>query len=287
MKKTFFNLFMIFLFFTIFFVNVFFVIAEDCVVPIDNMHINSSTIFCDDTFDLPSGILISENNVVLDCNKAILRGIFEKSEVGITVEDVSNVTVRNCNIATFNIAILMKNATFSLIEDNALLKGRIGIRMIDSYENLIRDNVDKSTVKAISAINSMFNTVMLNNKNIDQGFCEVNSCNKQIDFNPCVNDDFYCSVNCNYSVDSDCYSSDLNSDTEKNISIDDFPIPELETVSKGENKEDEIENIIRENINKEEKKEFSLVLFLFFAILIYVIAFLVYQNHLKNKHRFK
>ena len=250
--------------------------AKDCTNSFDNMEINSSIKFCSDSFDLASGMRITQSNIVLDCGTAVLRGILGRSERGITIENVKNVTVKNCNIATYNIALLMKNVTHSLIEDNAFLKGRIGIRMLDSYENLVQDNVDKSTTKAISAVNSKFNVVMLDNKNIEQGFCDVNTCNKQSDVNPCVDDDFYCSDKCNESNDNDC--APFKPEKKLNISQTTFEekVKELESVN------DAIGKLIKESVsNKELKNKFPWGYVIIFAIIIYSISFLVYRSYKK------
>ena len=100
--------------------------------------------------------------------------------------------------------MFIKNVTNSLIEQNAILKNRIGIRMLDSYENVIRDNNDRSRQVPVSAINSKFNVIMLGNRNIDREFCEFNSCNEFREMDVCESGDFYCSSRCSYKTDDDC-----------------------------------------------------------------------------------
>lgn len=178
--------------------------AAACIEPTDGMTIRESMIFCSSTYDVPSGLTIAANNVVLDCGTAVLRGIVEQSEIGLRLENIDGVTIKNCNILTFNQGIYLKNVTNSLIEDNAILKNRIGIRMLDSYENTIRDNSDKSFQVAVSAINSKYNVVMLGNKEIERAFCEVNACNEFRDMNVCESGDFYCSKKCTPESDADC-----------------------------------------------------------------------------------
>lgn len=265
------------------------VFAKDCVEPFDGMEINSSREFCSDTFDLPFGIKIVNSDVVVDCNTAVLRGNLGESEVGITIEDVKNITLKNCNIATYNIAVVMKNVTHSLIEDNAFLKGRIGLRMFDSYENLIQDNLDKSTTKSISAINSKFNVVMLDNKNIEQGFCDVNSCNRFVDVDVCVDDDFYCSSKCNPENDNDCKG--LSTVAEENSSS---VVSEKDSDDSNDKEEDDLEMFVEEDeadfVQSSEENDFfegfSWNSVLFFSILIYIISFLLYQLYQKFSEGF-
>jgi parallel beta-helix repeat protein len=182
-----------------------FAVAE-CVKPKDFMFIDRSMEFCSDTFDVPNGIHISADNVVLDCKTAILRGTLGVSETGIIVENVKNVTIRNCQVLTFRQGLYLKNVTHSLFEKNNFFKNKVGVRMLYAYENVLRDNNDKSLEVPVSAIMSKYNTVLLGNKDIDRSFCEVNACNKPANFNLCESGDFYCSPSC-VDSDLDCQSS--------------------------------------------------------------------------------
>jgi len=175
-----------------------------CTELTDGSTITQSTLLCGDTFDVPSGIKITASNLVLDCGTGVLRGTQGASEIGIKVENADNITIRNCNILTFDQGLFLINVTNSLIEDNGFLKNRIGVRMLSSYENTIRNNNDKSFQLAVSAITSKYNIVMLGNKNVERAFCEVNSCNEVHDMNVCEAGDFYCSKKCTPAADADC-----------------------------------------------------------------------------------
>jgi len=177
-------------------------IAE-CVKPKDFMFINQSMEFCSDTFDIPNGIHISASDIVLDCKTAILRGNLGVSESGIVVENVKNVTIRNCQVLTFRQGLYLKNVTHSLIEKNNFFKNKVGVRMFYAYENVLRDNNDKSLEVPVSAIMSKYNTVLLGNKDIDRSFCSMNACNEVKSFDLCESGDFYCSPLC-VETDLDC-----------------------------------------------------------------------------------
>lgn len=176
----------------------------ECVEPVDGMTITESTEFCSSTYDLLSGITITGDNLVVDCHSAILRGIVGQSEIGLKVVNSNNLTLRNCNIVTFTQGLYLKNVTNSLIEDNSLLKNRIGIRLLDAFENSIKNNNDKSFQVAVSAINSKYNYIIHNNKDIKRAFCAVNACNQYKDMNVCEAGDFYCSKKCTPATDPDC-----------------------------------------------------------------------------------
>jgi parallel beta-helix repeat protein len=178
--------------------------AAECADLTDGMTITKDTLLCSDTYDAPSGITIAADGVTLDCGTAVLRGVVGESEIGIRAENVDGITIKNCNVLTFTQGLYLKNVTNSVVEKNAFLKNRIGIRLLDSYENTIRDNNDKSFQVAVSSINSKYNVVMLGNKEIERAFCEVNACNEFRDMNPCEPGDFYCSRKCSPQNDADC-----------------------------------------------------------------------------------
>lgn len=180
-----------------------FAVAQ-CIEATDGMLVKESVMFCSSTYDVPNGISVVASNIVLDCGTAVLRGNVDESEIGLRLENVDNVTVKNCNVMTFSQGIYLKNVTSSVIEDNAVLKNRIGIRLLDSFENLIRDNNDKSFQLAVSAINSKYNVVMFGNKDVERNFCDFNACNEYRDMNPCEAGDFYCSKRCSAETDGDC-----------------------------------------------------------------------------------
>lgn len=202
-----------------------FAVAE-CIKPKDFMFVNQSMEFCSDTFDVPNGIHISASDIVLDCKTAILRGTLGVSESGVIVENVKNVTIRNCQVLTFRQGLYLKNVTHSLIEKNNFFKNKIGVRMLYAYENVLRDNNDKSLEVPVSAIMSKYNTVLLGNKDIERSFCAMNACNKVESFDLCESGDFYCSPSC-LKTDTDCQSPiDISE-----ISLPDEEVKEIEKFS--------------------------------------------------------
>jgi len=178
-------------------------VVAACVDPIDGMTVKESVEFCSGTYDMPNGLTIGADGITVDCNGAILRGE-GISGVGIILENVSDVELHDCHVLTYDQGILLKNVRHSTIHNNGILKNRIGIRLIDAYENTIQDNTDKSHHMPISGVNSKFNIVMLQNRNIDHEFCEENACDKYRDMQVCVDGDFYCSRKCSHETDKDC-----------------------------------------------------------------------------------
>jgi hypothetical protein len=129
---------------------------------------------------------------------------------------------------------------------------------------LIEKHNDKSNLKPVSAINSKFNTILLGNKNIEREFCKENACNTHRDMNPCVDNDFYCSVRCTEETDSDCRKR------EQITAQTTAPIEEEPTT------EEIIEETTGEENLTEEIKETNSRKYLIF-VLFYFIGLLIFQ----------
>lgn len=182
------------------------VYADECEYAFDLMQITKDTILCNKAFDVPSGITIATDGVTLDCNGAIIRGTGMQDGQGIFIDGADGVTVKNCNILNYDAGIYVKEGNRNVIEQNALLKNKVGVRMLQAFENQFITNADKSIIKPVSALASKFNSFWITNKDLDQSFCEVNLCNSAGPMSPCANDDFYCSPNCSFENDNDCAS---------------------------------------------------------------------------------
>ncbi|MBW3004919.1 hypothetical protein KY310_03735 [Candidatus Woesearchaeota archaeon] len=181
--------------------------AADCIDALDGMRITNDTTFCSDSYDVPNGIFIEADNVTLDCGTAVLRGNSQEG-TGIIIEGRKNVVITKCNVLTFHVGVYLKNSSYILLEDNAMLKNRIGLRFLNAFENTIIKHADKSTQTPVSMITSKFNKFDIN-KPIDKEYCFENLCNEEKDINPCFNDDFYCSARCNEENDNDCIKHEI------------------------------------------------------------------------------
>jgi hypothetical protein len=229
-------------------------------------RINKSTVLCSDTYDMPEGIKITSDNLVLDCGTAIIRGNYQKG-TGITIENRKNITITRCHVLTYNVGIFISNSTQVHLYDNGMLKNDIGVRMYNAYENIIEKHNDKSIIKPVSAIMSKFNIVMLGNKNIERSFCEVNSCNKYEQMNPCVDDDFYCSDKCTPETDNDCKKEVIK---EKKPEPPKEPIIEKTPDEKTEEQAKKIEDVLKRGLGKVENKHLMYIAF-------YVIGLILFQ----------
>ncbi|MEM4239900.1 MAG: NosD domain-containing protein [Candidatus Woesearchaeota archaeon] len=179
-------------------------VFAECEAAFDLMQVNRDTTLCNRAYDVPSGITIRADNVTLDCNGAIIRGTAVQDGQGIIIDGADGVTVKNCNILNYDVGIYVKEGNRNTIVQNALLKNRIGVRMLQAFENRFESNADKSIVKPVSALASKFNSFWITNKELDKDFCDVNLCNGAGAVYPCEHGDFYCSPSCTYENDNDC-----------------------------------------------------------------------------------
>ena len=231
--------------------------AAECTDALDGMIITENTTFCSDTYDIPNGIKIKADNIYIDCGTAILRGDNQEG-TAIIIENRKNVLITKCNILTFHVGLYLLNSSHITIEDSALLKNRIGIRMLNAYENIFTKISDKSTQTPVSMITSKFNRFDIN-KPIDEDYCKDNFCEGEKDYNPCINDDFYCSPRCNEQNDNDCIKKEIikYEKPKENKTIEkkkEAPVPEKMTIAP-------------------KKKSKSWILYIVF----YIIAFLIIQ----------
>jgi len=93
------------IFFVLMAMSAVFVAAVECTpVPTDGCVVTQSTTFVPATYNLPNGIEILADNVVLDCNGSQINGSFGGGfpPPGINLfSGRSNVTVRNCSITNY------------------------------------------------------------------------------------------------------------------------------------------------------------------------------------------
>ncbi|PIN74488.1 hypothetical protein COV18_07590 [Candidatus Woesearchaeota archaeon CG10_big_fil_rev_8_21_14_0_10_37_12] len=244
----------------------------ECIFPMSGLTIDKNTEVCNGVYDVPGGLIINTSNVLLNCNGAIFRGTKGRSEVGLRVEKAENVTVKNCQILTFNQGLFLKEVKHSLFEGNSLLKNRIGVRLLDSFENRIQRHADQSFEVPVSSINSKFNIVLLDNRRLDKEFCKVNVCNKERNMSVCNDDDFYCSINCSYESDNDCPAPKKEFVKEKK----EISVKISEVVQKVV--PEKVTTTVKEEPVEEAKNKLSVLLKLLIYISLYLCIFFIFYQ---------
>lgn len=262
------------------------VAADECIDAYDLMPVTQTMILCNRAYDVPGGVVIATSNITFDCNGAIIRGTGVQQGVGITLENVEGVDVKNCNLLNYETGFLLKNSNRNHVHQNNLLKDSIGVMLIQSFENVFESNSDKSLAKPVSAITSKFNTIQLLNKEIDHDFCQVNSCNRGVALDPCASDDFYCSPSCSYANDKDCPApaQEVAPVTEYPALPDEpksAPVPTLygATPAAPASAPKLVSGAVTRSFMQHfaEKTQFWIIAFL--SITAYLLAFLCFQHH--------
>ncbi|VVB81534.1 Uncharacterised protein [uncultured archaeon] len=147
-----------------------------CVVPENGMRIDKSMDFCTDVFYLDRGVLISGNNINIECNGAVLKSW--SGGRGITIEDSANVTINGCRILNYNTGFYVKNSARVFLNDNHLVKNMVGSRFVNVSDSATF-NHDVSLQLPFEVFNSTHNVFSLTNKLVDGKFCSMNFCNEQ------------------------------------------------------------------------------------------------------------
>ena len=162
-----------------------------CVVPYENMEIASDTVFCEGTYylndsDKNSSILISGNNIVVDCNNSFIIGASLSDSIAIKITG-NNVTLKNCNIYDFNkygiyinsssnkvyncslsnilnYGIYLENGEGNFIENCSLIitGAGYGIYLKNSGQNAIQNCLITGSTYAILAMDSYYLSIKNN-----------------------------------------------------------------------------------------------------------------------------
>jgi len=150
-------------------------VAFACVVPTEGMRINSSVKLCTDVYYLNKGLTIASNNVVLNCNGAVLKSW--QGGKGITIENVANVSISDCRILNYWIGFSVRNSSKVLLTDNHLLRNTIGGRFV-GVTSSATFNYDVSLEVPIEVERSSNNVFSLSNKPVSGSWCLENFCNQ-------------------------------------------------------------------------------------------------------------
>ncbi len=90
-------------------------------IPTNGCDANVNVTFTPGTYNLPNGIDVCLDNIIVNCNGATLVGQGDNS-IGITVHK-SNVTIENCNLREYyteGIRVQNVNAQSPIIRDNSI-----------------------------------------------------------------------------------------------------------------------------------------------------------------------
>ena len=153
---------------------------ENCTIPTDNMIITKNTTFCQGTYDLPNGIEIGGDNIVLDCDGAVLDGSRLSDSYGIYVFQKSNVKIKNCRTRNYSNGIYLLRSNLNSLENNWIVWSTFsgiditgsGVPGDDADENYLFNNTLIQNNDGIFLGRSNHNTLINNlvTKNEEAGF---------------------------------------------------------------------------------------------------------------------
>ncbi len=149
--------------------------SRTCTHSLDPPRIDQSTRLCADNY-YSAGISITADSIILDCGTGVLKGNFKNA--GITIQGRKHITIKNCQIANYDVGILIKNSQDITILDASLLRNLIGIKIIDSSGVIVEKSMDISITKPVQAINAAGNVFQFINKKLEGDLCRLNQCNQ-------------------------------------------------------------------------------------------------------------
>ncbi|MFH1409656.1 MAG: right-handed parallel beta-helix repeat-containing protein [Nanoarchaeota archaeon] len=97
---------------------------SNCYIPLGGDIIQSDVVLCPGVYDLDEGLTIANNDVTLDCNNAILRGVPDQN--GITVEDNKmNSAIQNCDLRDWRNGIHLRSISSCLSRGHTIRANEI------------------------------------------------------------------------------------------------------------------------------------------------------------------
>lgn len=114
--------------------------------PVDGCDVRNNVTFNPGVYNLPRGIDICANNVVLDCNGAQLSGT--GGQEGITANAIQSSTIKNCNIYRYydGIYFISNSSSNILINNTVNSNSNVGIYVSASDLNMLCNNTASSNV---------------------------------------------------------------------------------------------------------------------------------------------
>jgi parallel beta-helix repeat protein len=149
--------------------------------------------FTDDIFD---PIVVQRDNIVVDGAGYLLQGIGGGMGIhgitGVSIDDRSNVTVKNIQMKNFFYAIRLRNSSNNTIYGNKIIENHFGIDVSDSSFNIISGNTLTNNNASINIYHSTYNVVSGNTiTNNERGITIYDSIGNMISHNNLINNQKY------------------------------------------------------------------------------------------------
>jgi parallel beta-helix repeat protein len=109
--------------------------------------------------DVSGSIVVERDNVVLNGAGYRLQG--DGNENGITLSDISNTTVKNLKLSSFNIGIVVMGSNNNKISENTITNNFRGLDLTASENNTVSENYIANNNDGI-ALENMYNNIVEN-----------------------------------------------------------------------------------------------------------------------------
>ncbi len=140
-----------------------FAIINICQVPSSGLRIKRNTTLCKEEYNLSNGLEILKDDVVLNCNNAVLRGNNLNSAIKIYN---NNVKVTNCTITNFAGGLLIYSSNNKITDNNIYLNKIVGIGLSSGSGNIVTKNL--VALNGIGIQHTIANSNIIDNNNITQ-----------------------------------------------------------------------------------------------------------------------
>ena len=134
--------------------------------PTNNCDMHQNTTFNQGVYILPEGIDICANNLVLDCNGALVNGTGVSQASGIILISIQGSTIKNCNVQGYSSGIsISDSSTFNTLINNTANSNGVGIYLSRSNSSTLINNTANSNYFGISILYSSSNILTGNTAN--------------------------------------------------------------------------------------------------------------------------
>ena len=155
-------------------------VSAACSRPVYSKDLNTSTRLCGENFVVNNGLVVSKDNVDIDCSSVVLKGNLLSVVAGIVIEDRKNITLYDCRIVNYATGIKIINSSGIVLRDMTFLRNFVGVHIIDSFNVSIINSFDISLDKPLKISNVTNSTFQYYNKKIKGDFCNANNCGNRV-----------------------------------------------------------------------------------------------------------
>jgi parallel beta-helix repeat protein len=148
--------------------NVSIAVAVNCGDTITASTTLNESLNCSSGYDFPDGLIIGENNIILDCNGFTIDGNGRPAPHGISNNGFDNVTIKNCRVTGFRTAgIYFENgADYGTLKNNIATSNQgdgFYLYLNSNNNTLINNTATSNTYYGFFVVSNSNNNTLINN----------------------------------------------------------------------------------------------------------------------------